>query len=181
MPESIYSQSSNWEINKIICIICEGFLFLLPVFKIILGIYFVNWIYLNFIVTRLWYPRPMLLLSLLRVLLDSAAVPYSLSLSEFYLSVSFHPYMWDSIIDNGDRQKGFPESGLGGTNDKRKDDNDEGDWVTSRTEAEIELTSLFLYVFSSNRQKTDVALPGLIAPGGASLRLLLLPWDAAFF
>jgi hypothetical protein len=30
--------------------------------------------------------------------------------------------MRDSIIDNDDRRKGFPESGLRGTNDKRKDD-----------------------------------------------------------
>lgn len=78
--------------------------------------------------------------------------------------------MRDSIIDNGDGEKGFPESGLGGTNDKRKDDNEESDWVTSRTEAEIELTSLFFYAFSSNRQKADVALAAVIAPGGASFR-----------
>lgn len=79
-----------------------------------------HWISLHFIVTRLWYSRPLLFLSLLRVLLNSAVVLYSFSLSEFYLSVSFYPYMWDSIIDNGDREKGFPESGLRWTSDKKE-------------------------------------------------------------
>ena len=36
---------------------------------------------------------------------------YSLSLSKLYLSVSFHPYMWDSIIDNGDGEKAFRSQG----------------------------------------------------------------------
>lgn len=59
---------------------------------------------------------------------------HSLSLSKLYLSVSFHPYMWDSIIDNSDGEKSFPDWGLGRTVDKRKAYNDGGDWVTSRTE-----------------------------------------------